>query len=173
MSVGIIGIGVVGTAMFKSFQLSGVKCYYYDKFAPPFVDTEMSSRAFLCEKCSIIFLALPTPLNRCGIYDLNAIHVSLSFLEDHLYNGIVVIKSTILPRTTNTLSDQYKTLHIVHIPEFLTSRTAFDDFHNQDKISIGLTASCTEFDIDSLTYFFKTYYPCQQMYFYTATETLL
>jgi UDPglucose 6-dehydrogenase len=50
---------------------------------------------------------------------------------------IVVIKSTIPPRTTETLNSIYQTLDIVFNPEFLTEANAIEDYKNQNRIIVG------------------------------------
>jgi len=173
--VGIVGIGVVGTAMFKSFRLCGINCIYYDKYAAPFLNVYMSSLSSMCEQCSIIFLALPSPLTAHSqdgdIYDISSIHETLRFLEDHSYDGLVVLKSTLLPRTTFDLSLRYPSIHLIHNPEFLSAKTALQDFHNQTHTLIGLTNTCTEEDINMITTFYSSFYPEMDLYFYTSTET--
>ena len=69
-------------------------------------------------------------------YDKDAIHEICSRLIENSYSGIVVLKSTVEPGTTNMLGDRYN-LKFVHNPEFLSTATAFEDFHNQSHIVIG------------------------------------
>ena len=51
-----------------------------------------------------------------------------SFIENVFKNAkngpIYIIKSTIIPGTTNLLNEKFKNLDIVFSPEFLTERTA-------------------------------------------------
>ena len=124
--VAIIGVGFVGGAMKKSFQNKGIRTSTYD--------AHVESDSF--EEClahDIIFLCLPTPANENG-YDITAIEQTCERLRG--YQGVVVLKSTVLPGTTNALREKYE-LNVVHNPEFLTARTAFEDFHTQAHVVIG------------------------------------
>ena len=49
------------------------------------------------------------------------------------------MKSTILPNTTKKLADKYSFLKLIHNPEFLSANTAFEDFHTQKHVVLGLT----------------------------------
>ena len=50
---------------------------------------------------------------------------------------VVVLKSTVVPGTTQKLAKKYKKLNIVFNPEFLTERKAKFDFLNQSRIVLG------------------------------------
>ena len=52
-------------------------------------------------------------------------------------SSIVILKSTILPRTTEKYAKKYKNIDFVFCPEFLTERTARLDFINSSRIIIG------------------------------------
>tara|TARA_B110000914_G_scaffold165438_1_gene145932 strand:+ start:488 stop:1420 length:933 start_codon:yes stop_codon:yes gene_type:complete len=170
-TIGIIGLGTVGKAMFDSFRINEVPAVYYEKFKDPYKQLSIPLHE-LCEMCEIIFLALPTQLMEYSeTYDLSSIHETLSSLEDFAYNGIVVIKSTLVPGTTSALSSKYKSLTIFHNPEFLSEKTAFQDFHNQSNIYIGLTPSCSEEDVLKLSLFYTTAYPTADIKYSSSTET--
>ncbi len=164
MKVGIIGVGVVGSAVVKSFTELGINIVAYDKFKnigkiEDILDT------------SIVFLCLPTLY--CQIknsYDKDAIHEICNFLQINNYTGHVVIKSTIEPSTTQKLADTYN-LCLYHNPEFLTARTAYDDFHNQDHIVIGRSSRVSDQQNDELVNFFKKYYPSAKISVCTSTES--
>ena len=51
--------------------------------------------------------------------------------------NIILIRSTILPGTTNNLARKFTKLNIVFNPEFLTERSAKFDFINQSRFIIG------------------------------------
>tara|TARA_B100001123_G_scaffold439756_1_gene577259 strand:- start:1742 stop:2521 length:780 start_codon:yes stop_codon:yes gene_type:complete len=146
--IGIIGLGFVGGAMLKSFKLKNINVVGYDKYneSDPFENVL---------KADIIFLCLPTLFDEVtDTYNKDAIHEVCKKLE--AYNGIVVIKSTIEPETTNNLSKLYN-LRFVHNPEFLTARTAFEDFHNQKHIVLGKGPNCD--DLTLISNFYSEYYP--------------
>jgi len=155
MKIGIIGIGFVGTAMMKSFNLKGIKSddlCCYDKYKPEYQNFESLL------KTDIIFLSLPTNYdNNTKEYDKSAIHETCQLLKDNNYSGLVVLKSTVEPGTTKELCNKYG-LDIVHNPEFLSSRTAFEDFNNQTHIVIGNNTNNNS-NVDKLLDFYKIYYP--------------
>lgn len=154
MIVGIVGLGFVGSAMYKSFGLKGVSLIGYDKYK----DGGISSLENIL-KCDIVFLCLPTLFNEdTKQYDKGAIYEVCGGLVNNNYEGLVVLKSTVEPETINKLSIKYN-LKLCHNPEFLTARTAYDDFNSQKHIVLGKGNNCSEEDMNSLKEFYKTNYP--------------
>ena len=169
--IGIIGLGFVGGSMYKSFSLKGLKknkeLFGYDKFKNGGVGKFEDSL-----KCDILFLALPTKYNyKLGQYDKEPIYETCKKLEENNYNGIIVIKSTVEPETTNKLSEKYKSLKFIHNPEFLTARTAFEDFHTQTHIVLGSGPKCEKKDIDIVVNFYKKLYPDAEISLCTCLES--
>lgn len=155
MKIGVVGIGVVGGAVLTSFQLKMENEHTivgYDKYR----SFDPISEIF---DTDVVFLCLPTPYDKSlETYDISSTHEILGVLSEHRYQGIVVIKSTVVPTTCQKLSDQYG-LAIIHNPEFLTAKTAFDDFHNQNHIVIGPTSNSPRKSVDTLVELFSRYYP--------------
>jgi UDPglucose 6-dehydrogenase len=134
ITIGIVGLGFVGGALQKSFEIHKQNLVCYDKYK------NIGNKEELFDT-DIIFLCLPTPYVDGFGYDTSALHEICRFLSSreggfNRYMGLVVIKSTVEPGVTAALSEQYH-LNIAHNPEFLTARTAFEDFHNQKHIVIG------------------------------------
>jgi UDPglucose 6-dehydrogenase len=153
--ISIIGLGFVGGAMFKSFKTKNIDVVGYDKYKDGGIGT-----FDLILSSEITFLCLPTLFDEAKqAYDKTAINETLSRLYTHNYKGIVVLKSTVEPETTDLLSDTYPTLKLVHNPEFLTARTAYHDFHHQKHIVLGRGKHCTQNDMDMLANFYKVHYP--------------
>ncbi len=163
--ISVIGLGFVGGSMKKSFELKGESVIGYDKFkdnTDSFVD---------CLKSDIAFLALPTIYDEDKMtYDKSAIHEVCGDLEKNNYQGIVVIKSTVEPTTTEGLATKYN-LKFVHNPEFLTAATAFEDFHNQTHIVLGKSKNVQDKEIDVLEEFYKKNYPDAEISRCTCTES--
>jgi UDPglucose 6-dehydrogenase len=147
--VGIIGVGFVGSAMKKSFELKGIKPICYDKFK------EYDSFEEVCGQ-DIIFLNLPTPMIEMGAYDKGAIFDVLDRLEEAEFSGVVVIKSTVEPGTTKSMNSKYS-FFVIHNPEFLTERTAFEDFHGQTHIVLGIDECCDR--TLEVCEFYRHFYP--------------
>jgi nucleotide sugar dehydrogenase len=151
MNISIIGLGFVGGSMYKSFKLKGVNVKGYDKFkeSDTFEDTI---------KSEIIFLCLPTQFNESTKeYEKSIIYDTCDLLVQNNYQGIVVIKSTVEPTTTDKLAEKYN-LKFVHNPEFLTARTAFEDFHSQKHIVLGKSKNVNDEEIKILERFYRENY---------------
>lgn len=169
MKIGISGLGFVGYSMYQSFLLKGlqdnINLFGYDKYK----NNGIGSFDNLLN-CDILFLALPTIYNsELKEYDKKPIIETLELLQKNNFNGIIVIKSTVEPETTNNLSYKFSTLKLVHNPEFLTARTAFDDFHNQKHIVLGKGPNIDNINI--LIDFYKQYYPDAEISISTALES--
>ena len=68
------------------------------------------------------------------------------------------MKSTILPNTTKKLADKYSFLKLIHNPEFLSANTAFEDFHTQKHVVLGLTDNIKHDDTNKIKTFYETFY---------------
>lgn len=167
ISVGIIGLGFVGGAAQKSFTLKGADVKAFDKYK----DGGIGSIEDLLH-CQIVFLCLPTLYSEdLKAYDKSAIREVCGQLEQHHFGGLVVVKSTVEPETTNNLTSEFPGLRIAHNPEFLTARTAFEDFHNQDHIVLGKGPRATEEDMGLLRDFYATHYPEAMISMCSAVES--
>jgi len=145
-----IGNGFVGSALHKSFEKKNIKTIIYDKYQGiGSIDTVTESR--------LLFLCLPTPYVDGYGFDLSAITENLKILASRKYSGLVIIKSTVEPGITEKLSKQFPNLYLCHNPEFLTARTAEDDFHNQKHIVLGFTRKVLSEDISMVDDLFKFY----------------
>jgi len=128
-TVGVIGNGFVGESIAFSFSpTSDVKIYDINPLKTTHTLNEVLDQEF-------IFVCLPTPMKENGEQDLSFI---MNFFDDikSKPNNIFIIKSTVLPGTTKTLSEKYNH-NIVFSPEFLTERTAKLDMLTQSRIIIG------------------------------------
>lgn len=160
MKVSIIGLGFVGCAMYKSFQLKNdelnepYEIYGYDKYKNGGIGSLES-----CLNSEIIFLALPTEYNESTKeYDKTPIYSVLDELESNKYNKCIIVKSTVEPTTTDLLQEKYPDMNFIHNPEFLTARTAFEDCHNQTHIVLGKTNQCDPDLYKSTIIFYKKIY---------------
>ena len=159
LKICIYGLGFVGNSMYTSFKNKGlqenINLFCFDKFKNGGIGNIEDGL-----KCDIIFMALPTMYNEItGSYDKEPINECCEYLESFNYSGLVVIKSTVEPETTNNLSSKFKNLSFVHNPEFLTARTAYEDFHNQTHIVLGQGLTCSTNKVEILKTFYLKYYP--------------
>lgn len=164
--ISVIGLGFVGGSMKKSFELKGEHVKGYDKFK------ENTDSFEDCLESDIAFLALPTIFDENKMtYDKSAIHEVCGDLEKHQYKGLVVIKSTVEPTTTEGLALKYPTLKFIHNPEFLTAATAFEDFHNQKHIVLGKSLNVHDDQVDVLETFYRKNYPDAEVSRCSCTES--
>lgn len=155
MIIGVIGLGFVGSALHKSFQNFSIQSVVYDKYKSGGIGKIEDTL-----KADIIFLCLPTLYNQEQTsYDITSIIETLDVLSKKKYSGLIVLKSTVEVETTLHLSKKYQNLKICHNPEFLSAKTAYQDFHNQSHIVIGKGVNCDTNDMDTLMSFYKKHYP--------------
>ncbi len=144
-----IGNGFVGNALNRSFKKNGIDTVIYDKFQ------NIGKLEDVLES-DIVFLCLPTPYIKDKGFDLSAIEENFEKLRKLKYKGLCVIKSTVEPGVSRSLSKKYN-LNVAHNPEFLTERTAFEDFDSQEHIVLGKTSESELFNCLILLY--KNLYP--------------
>ena len=126
MRVGIIGAGMVGGAIEHCFA-DAHELFVHD----PARGTELSS---ITDNCDMAYIAVPTPANDDGSCDTSVVEEILSALPDGF---IAVIKSTVIPGTTEKLQAVYPSLKLAYSPEFLVERRRLEDFANQKILVVG------------------------------------
>lgn len=142
-NIGIIGNGFVGSAMAAGFGLhANIKIY--DKDPRRGCDTLKE----VVNDSEFIFVCVPTPMRDLHGGDIDLAIMDSVFEEIHSVNrrddNIFVIKSTVIPGTTQKYIDKYPNLRIVFNPEFLTERNANLDFINASRIIVGGSTVLTE-----------------------------
>jgi nucleotide sugar dehydrogenase len=147
--ISVAGVGFVGGAVADYFESKKVSVSRYDKFKEGMMDPGVLLDS------DIVFLCLPTLFSGSG-YDKEALREVCEYLEENDYQGIAVVKSTVDPGTCRWLNLRYG-LKIVHNPEFLTARTALEDFSSQKHIVLG---GITENDpnVKVVRKFYKKYF---------------
>jgi nucleotide sugar dehydrogenase len=133
--VGVIGNGFVGEAI--SFAFSSVADMYIYDTDPSRCLNDIES----VHNCNFVFICVPTPMYMDGSQDLSYVE---SVFEKGNVKPIYIIKSTVLPGTTEKLSKKYPNFKIIFSPEFLTERTAKLDMLTQSRIILGGKLSLTE-----------------------------
>jgi len=127
MKTAIVGVGMVGGALARYLP----DPILYDKFKEIGSLDEVNS-------ADIVFVAVPTPYDEeKGGFDLDAVEETLGNLEGE---KIVVIKSTVVPGTTEALQEKFPHHKILFNPEFLTEVTADQDMRFPDRQIVGYTA---------------------------------
>jgi len=136
MNIGIIGLGVVGSAVrFGLEKKQGHKIFSYDKKDP------ITSIEDVFNNADVIFICVSTPIGSDGACDVSAVEsvcIELNNLASQ--KGVkkdVVIKSTVEPGITDRLAKELFYLRFAFNPEFLKEQAAIHDFCNQDICVIG------------------------------------
>ena len=167
MKIGIIGVGVVGTAILEGFKQvdSKYNSYIgYDKYK----NIGSLEEIILTDIC---FICVPTQFSyKSNSYNKNEIHNVLQQLVDYNYSGIVILKCTVEPLVTEELASQYK-LKLIHSPEFLSATSNIQDFVNQHHIVIGTTNNVTDSDIDKVKLLFTTTFPNAHLSINSSNES--
>ncbi|MDZ4221697.1 MAG: hypothetical protein U1C18_02375 [Patescibacteria group bacterium] len=125
-TIGVMGGGVVGKACASFFK--GAKVY--DKFNPIDPLEEVLEQ-------EVIFVCVPTPYNQG--FDRSILDEVFAEIGKDKKERIVVIKSTGIPGTTDHFQKQYPHLKVLFNPEFLSEKTAQQDFIKPDKQLVGYT----------------------------------
>jgi UDPglucose 6-dehydrogenase len=167
-TVGVVGVGCVGGAVLKYYQQRpDVQVVGYDKYKD-----EYSSNFDALLNKQFLFLCLPTLYNdEIEQYDKDAIHNICGRLNESRYTGLVVLKSTVEPGTAEKLSVLYDCLDIAHNPEFLTARTAYEDFATQSHVVLGTTRKCNPNKFANLETFMRLCWPNATYNLCSSTES--
>ena len=176
MLIGICGLGFVGEAIYSfmhKFKQSALNennliqdILLYDKYKQiNTLDTIL--------RADILYICVPTPYDeQLQSYNMDEIDNTLFLLAEHKYTGILLLKSTVLPNYCVNINKQYPDLHLVHNPEFLTARTAAEDFEQQKHIILGYTEQ-SQSRIQTVTEFYKTLFPGALLSINSANEAAL
>lgn len=131
MRVGIIGKGTVGSAVYEGLKRLGHDLSFYD---PKVQNSRMSDVLYT----DLVYVCVPTdstPEGHCDTSIVDQVCNDLNFIE---YQGLVCIKSTVIPGTTDLMIQKYPNLTVCFVPEFLRAATALEDFVNDhDVLVIG------------------------------------
>ena len=133
LEIGIVGQGFVGRAIYKTFSRH-YKVHTYDKKIDDYSTEESVSAVAL--NCDICFVCVPTPMNPDGSCNISIVEEVVKEVSEARPDTVIVIKSSVPPKTTQSLIKKYKSL-IVFNPEFLLERNAVDDFRNTSRVILG------------------------------------
>ena len=143
-NIGIIGKGFVGSAVAHGFS----SACGYDGVIRVYDSNPIRSTHSLDEtinESNFLFISVPTPSNSNGSVNLDILYNCINDIQCNLNgnNPVILIRSTVVPGTTQALSDKFPDLNIVFNPEFLTERSANFDFINQARFVLGGDSSST------------------------------
>lgn len=133
--IGFIGQGWIGKNYADDFENRGFDVVRYS-LEEPFVKNKEKIK-----DCEIVLIAVPTPTTPEGFDDSYV----MSALQNIGTGKTAVIKSTILPGTTEKLQTEFKDIFVFHSPEFLVEKTAAFDAANPSRNIIGLPLDNQEY----------------------------
>jgi UDPglucose 6-dehydrogenase len=133
MKIGIVGLGIVGNASKFGFEKLGHTVSVHDIRLHTTINDVVESE--------VVFVSVPTPSKEDGSCDTSIVESVIEELVSKYYRGIIAIRSTVTPGTTQRLIDKYKNSiegQICFVPEFLRERCAIVDFvENNNLLAVG------------------------------------
>ena len=174
MNIGLVGNGFVGSAVYENLK-NTYNFLIYDK-KPELSNCEDISDVVY--NCSVIFVALPTPMFEDGRCDLSIIYQAMEEIYQHYNNNIVILKSTVLPGTCQEIKRRHPKMRIVFSPEFLTEANHIEDFKNCNRMIFGGdpqdTADCVKVlhNVFNDKYYFTTDWKTAEMVKYFINNFL-
>ncbi len=126
--IGFIGQGWIGKHLADNFDKRGYVTIRYAKEPPHNENLDKLAEA------DVIFVAVPMPTTPTGFDD----RILRTVLAHAQKRQIVVIKSTVLPGTTDSFSKQYPDLFIFHAPEFLRETSVKQDVEKPERNIVGI-----------------------------------
>jgi len=128
--IGIIGVGVIGEAIKYGMEKLGHTVKVHDIRFDTTIDNVLDTE--------ICFICVPTPSMENGECNTSIVEGVVEELNKLNYNGIIAIKSTVPPSTTENLQKEHNNKNICFVPEFLRERCAISDFTlNHDVCIVG------------------------------------
>lgn len=135
MKIGFIGQGFIGRNYADDFEHRGFKVIRYSQEEPHIQNKDRIS------ECDIVFIAVPTPTTSEG-FDGSIVESVLPLIGE---GKIAVIKSTVLPGTTEAFQKKFPEIFVLHSPEFLREVTAIYDAANPDRNIVGVPIENDEY----------------------------
>lgn len=128
-AIGIIGAGIVGGSLRAYLESADHDVRVYD---PPKGYASMDA----LDDAETVFICVPTPYSPGHGFDDSYLLAAVSSVRG---SRLIVIKSTVLPGTTQLLQERMPQHRFIFNPEFLREATAFEDFINPDRQIVGCT----------------------------------
>lgn len=128
LKIGFIGQGWIGKNYADDFEQRGFQVVRYG------LESVHAANKEKIKDCDIVFIAVPTPTTLAG-FDGRLVGETVKLVGQ---GKIAVIKSTLLPGTTEEIQKDNPGIFILHSPEFLTRSTANVDVEKPPRNIIGL-----------------------------------
>lgn len=136
--VGVVGLGYVGGAIVSAYEnknlLDRLETYDINENT----NRTCTSLSQLVERTDIIYVCVPTPMTSAGECDVSIVESVVADIANIATDKVIVIKSTVLPGTTERLQFVYNQNIVLFSPEFLTEANFKNDYMNQDIMLLGV-----------------------------------
>jgi len=127
----IMGTGMVGGALARYFDAQNVAVGLYD---PPKGLDDVN----VLRDADVVFIAVPTPYYLDGSgFDDSFLCAALDAIP--VQGKTIILKSTIMPGTTERFQEMYPNHRFLFNPEFLTEETVDHDMQHPNRQIIGFT----------------------------------
>jgi nucleotide sugar dehydrogenase len=128
MRIGFIGQGWIGKHYADDFE---ARRYDVVRYA---LEAQYLENKEAIKQCGIVFVAVPTPTTKDG-FDISYVRDALTSVAPH---SSVIIKSTMVPGTTESLQKENPQIYLFHSPEFLVEKTAAYDAAHPNRNIVGI-----------------------------------
>jgi UDPglucose 6-dehydrogenase len=135
MKIGFIGQGFIGKNYADDFENRGYEVVRYA------LGSEYEANKGLIKECDIVFIAVPTPSTPEG-FDYSIVENVVSLVGE---GKTVVIKSTLVPGSTQKIQENNPDKIVLFSPEFLCEVTADKDAANPMFNIVGTDLSSEEY----------------------------
>jgi UDPglucose 6-dehydrogenase len=133
--IGFIGQGWIGRHYADEFESRMYNVVRYSLEAP------YNQNKDLIKDCEVVFIAVPTPTTKEG-FDESIVRDALTLVGE---GKTAVIKSTLLPGTTEKLQEEFPKVFVLHSPEFLVEATAAHDAAKPHRNLVGIPIDTPEY----------------------------
>jgi nucleotide sugar dehydrogenase len=134
MKIGIIGNGFVGKATLE-LSCKDIDILVYD--INPDLCIPANTKFSDLMKCKIIFISVPTPMNKDGSCYLTIVEDVINNLKSLKFSNFIVLRSTVPVGTCDKLNCYF-------MPEFLTEKNYINDFINNKEWIFGILKNKTD-----------------------------
>ena len=131
ITLGFVGMGFVGGAGYRAFS-GYFDTVIYDK------GQNIGSMEEVA-KADVIFVAVPTPMKKDGSCDTSVVEQVVTDLDKLVESGTeIAVRSTVPPLWFYEVASRMKNGELLFVPEFLTERTADQDFLASPRFILGV-----------------------------------
>ncbi len=133
--IGFIGQGWIGKHYADDFETRGFSVVRYG-LEPAYVGNKEA-----IAECPLVFIAVPTPTTEAG-FDSSIVESVLPLVGK---GNTAILKSTLLPGTTEKLQKLFPDILVINSPEFLREANAAHDAAHPERNLIGIPHETPEY----------------------------